>query len=83
MNIEKKNLDRVRELLKELEKLEDVNDVLGNYDASVSAVFSTWHNSNTKRLKEVGIPMPADIRKSMNEYISNRIYEVKKELESL
>lgn len=83
MNIEKKNLDKVRELLEELKKLEDANDILGNYDARVYAVFSTLHNNNLKVLKEVRIPMSGDIRKTMIEYISNRIYEIKKELESL
>lgn len=83
MNIEKKNLDKARKLLRELETLEEVNDVLGNYDASVSAVFSTFHNNNKKILKKVQISMPPDISKSMREYIANRIYEIKKELESL
>lgn len=32
MNIEKKNLDRARELLAELKTLEEAEDVLGNYD---------------------------------------------------
>lgn len=83
MNIEKKSLDKVRKLLKELETLEEVSDILGNYDASVSAVFRTSYNNNKNTLKEVQISMPPDIRKSMSEYIANRIYEIKKELESL
>ena len=49
MNIEKKNLDKARELLAELERLEEVDDVLGNYDARAYAVFRTCHNNNTKR----------------------------------
>lgn len=83
MNIEKKNLDKARELLAELETLEDVDDVLGNYDARTYAVFRTGHNHNTKTLKEVRVPMPPDVRKAMKEYMSHRIYEIKKELESL
>lgn len=83
MNIEKKNLDKARELLAELERLEEVDDVLGNYDASAYALFKTFHNNNTKTLKEVRVPMPPDVSKAMREYISHRIYEIKKELESL
>jgi len=83
MNIEKKNLDRARELLAELSTLEDVEDVLGNYDARAYAVFRTYHNNNIKELKEVRVRMPPDVRKAMNEYMSHRIYEIKKELESL
>lgn len=83
MNIEKKNLDKARELLAELERLEEVDDVLGNYDAMVYAIFKTCHNNNTKTLKEVRVPMPPDVSKAMREYISHRIYEIKKELESL
>lgn len=83
MNIEKKNLDKARELLAELERLEEVDDVLGNYDASAYAIFKTCHNNNTKTLKEVRVPMPPDVSKAMREYISHRIYEIKKELESL
>lgn len=83
MNIEKKNLDKARELLAELERLEEVDDVLGNYDAMVYAIFETFHNNNTKILKEVKVPMPPDVSKAMREYISHRIYEIKKELESL
>jgi len=83
MNIEKKNLDKARELLAELERLEEVDDVLGNYDARAYAVFRTCHNNNTKTLKEVRVPMPSDVSKAMREYMSHRIYEIKKELESL
>ena len=83
MNIEKKNLDKARELLKELETLEEAYDVLGNYDARAYAVFKTSYNNNAKTLKEVRFPMPLDIRNSMIAYISHRIYEIKKELESL
>lgn len=84
MNIEKRNLDKARKLLKELEALEEVRDVQSNYDASVSVVFTTLHNNNRKTLKEVRISMPSiDVRNSINEYVQNRIYEIKKELESL
>ena len=83
MNIEKKNLDKARKLLAELERLEEVDDVLGNYDAMVYAIFKTCHNNNTKTLKEVRVPMPPDVSKAMREDISHRIYEIKKELESL
>lgn len=51
MNIEKKNLDKARELLAELKTLEEADDVLGNYDASAYAVFRTGYNNNTKTLK--------------------------------
>lgn len=83
MNIEKKNLDKARKLLAELEKIEEVYDVLGNYDSESYAVFRTGHNNNTKILKEVKIPMPPDICKAMKEHMSHRVYEIKKELESL
>ena len=83
MNIEKKNLDKARELLKELETLEEVYDVLGNYDSRAYAVFKTSYNNNSETPKEVRIPMPTDIRTSMIAYISHRIYEIKTVLESL
>ena len=83
MNIEKENLDKARKLLAELKTLEEAKDVLGNYDARAYAVFITWHNNNTKTLKEVRVPMPPDVRKAMTEYMTHRIYEIKKELESL
>lgn len=83
MNIEKENLDKARELLKELEALEGVKDVCSNYDASAHVTFWTLHNSNRKEVKQVQIPLPLYMYKSMHEYVENRIYEVKKELESL
>lgn len=83
MNIEKKSLDKARELLAELERLEEVDDILDNYDSMSYAVFRTFHNHNTNTLKEVRIPMPPDVHKAMREYMSHRIYEIKKELESL
>lgn len=83
MNIEKKNLDRARELLAELSVLEDVKNVCGNYDAEAHAVYSTVHNSNTKRYKEVKIKMPKEVMMIMEGYMSHRIDEISKELESL
>ena len=83
MNIEKKNLDRARELLAELATLEDVEKVCGNYDAKVHAVYSTVHNNNTKRYKEVSIKMPKETVLLMKDYISHRIEEIHKELEAM
>ena len=83
MNIEKKDLDKTRELLTELTKLEDVNDVLGNYDSDVRVVYSTGYNNGTKVVKEVSLPMPLNVRESMDKYISKRIAEIKKELKTL
>lgn len=62
MNIEKKSLEKARKLLAELKTLEEVDVVLGNYDASAYAVFQTYHNNNTKTLKEVSVPMPSAVR---------------------
>lgn len=74
MNIEKKNLDKARELLAELEMLEEIDDII------LCAIFKICHNNT---LEEVRIPMPPRVRKDMRRYISHRIYEIKKELESL
>lgn len=83
MQINETNLKKAWELLSELEKLEEARGVTGNYDAKVYATFSTVHNYNAGTGKKVQITMPPDITKLMNEYISNRIFEIKKELESL
>lgn len=83
MNIDKKNLDRARELLAELSVLEDIKKVCGNYDAKAYAVYSTQHNNNTKRYKEVQIKIPKEVMMVMEGYMSHRIDEIHKELESL
>ena len=83
MNIDKKNLDRARELLAELSVLEDIKKICGNYDAKVHAVYSTVHNNNTKRYKEVKIEMPKEVMLIMKEHIDRRIDELRKELETL
>ena len=83
MNIEKKSLDKARDLLSELKTLEDTYDVLGNYDVTVSAVFKTVHNNNKYISKTVSIPMPPDVSRAMKEFLDHRVYEIKKELESL
>ena len=83
MKVEKKFLDRARELLEELDKLEETKDVLTNYDSKVCVQYSTFYNHNRKELKAVKINMPPEIIGSMNEYIEKRIFEIKKELETL
>ena len=83
MKVEKKFLDRARALLEELDKLEEAKDVLTNYDSKVQVLYSTYYNHNLKELKQVKIKMPPEIIGNMNEYIDNRIFEIKKELETL
>ena len=83
MNIEKKNLDKARELLNELANLEDALDVFKNYDSRVQAVYSSKHNKNTKIYKEVRIKMPLQLVGAMESYIRHRIDEIHKELKSL
>jgi len=83
MNIDKKNLDKARELLAELSVLEDVSKVCINYDAQVHAVYSTKHNNNTHQYKEVKIRMPEAAFEVMKVYIAHRIDEIHKELEAL
>ena len=83
MNIEKKNLDKARELLAELANLEEVSKVCANYDATAHAVYSTQHNNNTKRYKEVIIEMPKEVVLIMKDHIARRIDEIHKELETL
>ncbi len=53
MNISQANIKRVRELLKEMEKLEEAMEVMKNYDSKVFAVFWTAHNDNKKTTREV------------------------------
>lgn len=83
MKIDENNLKKARSLLSELKELEEVRDVMQNYDAKVFATFWTGHNNNTKVSKTVQIAMPPDMIKLMDEHVSNRIYEIKKELEAL
>ena len=83
MNIEKKNLDEARKLLKELDVLEDVSDVCSNYDSKAYAVYTTVHNNNTKVPKEVRVQMPIEVVLAMKNYISHRIDEIKENLESM
>ncbi len=83
MNIDKKSLDKARELLAELSVLEDIKKVCGNYDAQAHAVYSTVHNNNTKRYKEVIIEMPKEVVLIMKDHIARRIDEIHKELEAL
>ena len=83
MKVEKKTLDRARELLKELNDLEEAKDVMQNYDSKVQVLYSTFYNHNIKELKEVKIKIPPEVVRVMSEYIENRIFEIKKELETL
>lgn len=83
MNIDKNNLDKARELLAELSVLEDVRNLLDNYDAQAHAVYSTKHNNNTHQYKEVRIKMPPEAHMAMKDYIARRIDEIHKELETL
>ena len=77
------NSDKARQLLNELAELKAVSDVCGNYDSKAYAVYTTFHNNNTKTLKEVRIPMPIEVILAMGNHISRRIAEIEKELESL
>ena len=83
MKVDEKNLDRARKLLEELSTLEDIKKVCGNYDAKVHAIYSTAHNNNTKRYKEVRIEMPKEVVLIMKDHIERRIAEIHKELEAL
>ena len=83
MNIDKKNLDKVRELLNELSNLEDALDVFKNYDSRVQAVYSSKHNKNTKVYKEVRVEMPKEVMLIMKDHIARRIDEIHKELEAM
>ena len=83
MKVDKKNLDKARELLAELSNLEDIRNVWTNYDAEAHAVYSTKHNNNTHQYKEIRIKMPLEAHMAMKDYIARRIDEIHKELESL
>ncbi len=83
MNIEKENLTRVKELIEELEKLEKAINITKNYDASITASFSSFHNFNTKTPIGISVPISNDIKDAIINNIHLRIKEIKKELEKV
>ena len=83
MNIENHNLQRVRTLLAELEKLEFALTILTNYDATVSAKFMSHYNCGSKVPVDVVIPVPNEIKNSITNYVITRISDIKKELEKM
>lgn len=83
MNISQANIKRVRELLKEMEKLEEAMEVMKNYDSKVFAVFWTAHNDNKKTTREVMIPVSKETSKKIIEEVKDRIFAIQKELEQL
>jgi hypothetical protein len=89
MNIKQENLEKARNLLKELETLESALDVLGNYDSAIYVQFYTMHNNNEKRPKTVTIPIDEKVFKGVDAKqfsigkINHRIEEIKEELEKM
>ena len=73
MNISQANIKRVRELLKEMEKLEEAMEVMKNYDSKVFAVSWTPHNDNKKTTREVIIPVSKETSKKIIEEVKDRI----------
>ena len=85
MKVDSKNITRARELLSELENLEKALHVATNYDWKLSAAFYTFHNDNTKSPLKISVPLPksGDLKDQIFEHINLRIFEIKKELETL
>lgn len=79
-----KNIKKAKELLEELGNLEDIQDIANNYDASYHARFYTQHNNNDSESKTRFLQLPKNIvDELLKEHIPTRIYEIKKELETL
>ena len=85
MKVDSKNLKRARELLSELQNLENALNVTNNYDWELSAQFYTFHNENTKTPLKINVPLSkkGDLKDQILEHINQRILEIKKELETL
>jgi hypothetical protein len=82
--MELKNIKKAKELLEELENLEDILDVANNYDATCHAKFHSAHNNNKNVSKTRFLELPKNIVDDLlKEHIPTRIYEIKKELETL
>ena len=80
MKIEKENLKRARDLLNELEKLEQALNIMGNYDATISAQFKSIYNNNKESALTVVVPISEYSKKFILDDINLRIEQIKKEL---
>ena len=85
MKVDFKTIQRARELLAELKNLEDALHVTTNYDWKLSTEFYTFHNDNTKSPLKISVPLPKSggLKDTIIEHINQRIFEIKKELETL
>lgn len=81
--MKKETFIKARNLYEELENLENALDVLGNYDAKAYFCFTTFHNNNLKRRKEVKIPMQDEKIQETKQQIIQRIKQIKEEIEEL
>ena len=83
MNTSVKNLQKARELLKQLEVMEEAKDVWTNYDKKLYAEFYTAHNNNAAHSKTVRILLPQHLQEPILQWIDDEILRLRKELEKL
>ena len=83
MNTSVKNLQKARELLKQLEVMEETKDVWKNYDRKLYAEFYTAHNNNATHGKTVRVALPSQLQEAILKWVDDEILRLKEEIEKL
>ena len=84
MKTDRESVKKAKTLLSELAELENALDVLNNYDAKAYMYFFTQHNNNKQFCSnDAKIPMPASMKKEAISHITQRVAEIKQELEKI
>ena len=83
MDVRGEKFLRVKELLKELDLLENAVDVRSNSDSKIRVVFTSEFNHGEKERKEASIELPQEEAARIVSYILKRQATIIAELEQM
>lgn len=72
----------VRGILNQIDELDQIEEILKNYDATVKVAVSSEYNSNKKNRIERQIMIP-DVKQLLERYIKDRKADLYKNLEEI
>ena len=83
MDVQGGKFQRVRELVRELDLLDEILNVSSNSDSKAKVIFSTENNQGHKKRKVISIDLPHEEREQIIKYVLKRQREIIVELEQL
>ena len=83
MDVQGGKFQRVRELVRELDLLDEILNVSSNSDSKAKVIFSTENNQEHKKRKVISIDLPPEERAQIIKYVLKRQREIIAELEQL